>query len=148
MFSEEEQKILDSAMEILASKLKRGEAIYNSTIAENLCNLEIGSSERENFGVLYLSNSHHLIKSEILFQGTIDGASVWPREIVKNALINNAAAIIIYHNHPSGTLSPSQADRLITQEIQKAVKLVDIRLLDHLIVSHGKSYSFKQADLL
>jgi hypothetical protein len=99
-------------------------------------------------GCLYLDKRHRLIQFEELFRGTIDGASVHPREIVKLALQRNSAAVIVAHNHPSGIAEPSQADELITQRVKEALALVDIRLLDHIIVGDGASVSLAERGLL
>lgn len=91
----------------------------------------------EIFGCLFLDTRHRVIRYEELFRGTLDGASVYPREVLKRALHHNAAAVILGHNHPSGVCEPSEADRSITLRLAKALALVDIRLLDHLVVSRG-----------
>ncbi len=104
--------------------------------------------ERETFLVIYLDNRHRLIDSEELFQGTIDGASVWPREIIKSALKHNAAALILAHNHPSGVPEPSGADRRLTDRIRDACGIVDIRVLDHIIVGGGTTVSFAERGLI
>jgi DNA repair protein RadC len=96
------------------------------------------------FCCLYLDKRHRLIQYQELFRGTIDGASVHPREIVKLALQRNSAAVIIAHNHPSGVPEPSQADELITQRVKEALALVDIRLLDHIIIGDGASVSLAE----
>lgn len=95
---------------------------------------KIGGSEREVFAVMLLDNQHRLIEFKELFQGTIDAASVYPREVVKTALKANAAAVIFAHNHPSGDPEPSQADRRITTRLQDALALIDVRVLDHIVV--------------
>lgn len=107
--------------------------------ADYLCQA-IGHNERECFAVMFLDTKHKLIQFEIMFQGTIDGASVYPREVVKAALRYNATALIISHNHPSGNTEPSYQDISITQKIKAACDVVDLRLLDHLIVSGNGSY--------
>jgi DNA repair protein RadC len=104
--------------------------------------------EHEVFCCLYLDKRHRLIEFQEVFRGTIDGASVHPREIVKLALQRNSAAVIVAHNHPSGIAEPSQADELITQRVKEALALVDIRLLDHIIVGDGVSVSFAERGLL
>ncbi len=104
--------------------------------------------EHEVFCCLYLDNRHRLIQFEELFRGTIDGASVHPREVVKQALQRNCAAVIIAHNHPSGIAEPSLADERITARIRDALALVDIRLLDHIIVGDGASVSLAERGLL
>lgn len=102
----------------------------------------------EMFCCLHLDNRHRLIAFEELFRGTIDGASVHPREVVKHALARNAAAVILAHNHPSGVAEPSQADELITVRLRDALALVDIRVLDHLIVGDGCCVSFAERGLI
>ncbi len=94
----------------------------------------LGDLEHEVFGFIFLDNRHRIIASREMFRGTIDGTSIYPRECVKTALELNAAALIAYHNHPSGVAEPSQADERITRRLKSAFELVDIRLLDHLIV--------------
>ena len=98
--------------------------------------------------VLYLDNQNQLIKDEVLFYGTINAASVYPREVVKAALRNNAAALILAHNHPSGVAEPSQADKLITTKLQQALALVDINVLDHIIVGGENCVSFAERGLI
>ena len=102
----------------------------------------------EVFCCLYLDNRHRLISFEELFRGTIDGASVHPREVVKQALSHNAAALIFSHNHPSGIAEPSHADELITRRLKDALALVDIRVLDHFIVGDGTCMSFAERGLI
>jgi DNA repair protein RadC len=102
----------------------------------------------EVFCALFLDNRHRLIAFEELFRGTIDGASVHPREVVRQALLHNAASVIIAHNHPSGVADPSQADEGVTRRVRQALALVDVRLLDHLIVGDGQCYSFSEHGLL
>lgn len=104
--------------------------------------------KREQFLVLFLNAQHKLIKHEILFQGTINSAEVHPRVVIEKALEYNCAAVILSHNHPSGCVEPSPADREITQKLTKALDLVDIRTLDHIIVGQGQSYSFAEHGLL
>ncbi len=104
--------------------------------------------EREIFMVLFLDNQHRLIKQEELFLGTINSASVYPREIIKAALACNAAAIILAHNHPSGISEPSFADKTMTEKIRKSAELVEIRTLDHFIIGKGCYFSFSEEGLL
>jgi DNA repair protein RadC len=102
----------------------------------------------ESFCCLYLDNRHRLIRFEELFRGTIDGASVHPREVVRQALHHNAAALILAHNHPSGVAEPSQADELITKRLREALALIDIRVLDHFVVGDENCVSFAERGLL
>jgi DNA repair protein RadC len=102
----------------------------------------------EVFCGLFLDNRHRLLAFEEIFRGTIDGASVYPREIVRLTLQHNAASVIVAHNHPSGVVQPSQADEGVTRRLRQALALIDVRLLDHLIVGDGKCYSFSEHGLL
>ena len=110
--------------------------------------LHYAGQEREVFGVMFLDNRHRLIALEEMFLGTVDGASVHPREVVKRALKVNAAAVILAHNHPSGVAEPSQADELITVRVRDALALVDIRVLDHLIVGGTSVVSLAERGLI
>ena len=102
----------------------------------------------EVFGCLFLDNQHRVIDVGELFQGTIDGASVHPRVVVQQALALNAAAIVFFHNHPSGVAEPSHADEAITKRLKDALALVDIRVLDHFVVTAGECVSFAERGLL
>jgi DNA repair protein RadC len=102
----------------------------------------------EVFCCLYLDNRHRLIAFEELFRGTIDRAGVHPREVLRQTLMHNAAAVILAHNHPSGVLEPSQADELITRRLKEALALVDVRVLDHFIIGDGQCYSFAEHGLM
>jgi DNA repair protein RadC len=104
--------------------------------------------DHELFCCLFLDNRHRVLSFNELFRGTIDGTSVYPREVVKEALAVNAAAVILAHNHPSGVAEPSQADERITRRLKSALELVDIRLLDHLIVGDGRTTSLASRGLI
>src|SRR5882762_5952011 len=110
-----------------------GLALTSPKATRDFLSLKLGSLEREVFAVIFLDKRHRLISYQEMFQGTIDGASVHPREVVKEVLRQNAAAVILAHPHPSGVAEPSQADELITQRLKHALDLVDIRVLDHLL---------------
>jgi DNA repair protein RadC len=98
----------------------------------------------EIFGCLFLDSKHRVLGFEALFQGTVDGAVVYPRQVVKRALAYNAAALILCHNHPSGSVEPSAADRRLTKLLQKALEVVDVRVLDHIIVGDGDPLSMAE----
>ena len=102
----------------------------------------------EVFGALFLDNRHRVIQVAEMFQGTIDGASVHPRVVVQRALEVNAAAVVFFHNHPSGVAEPSHADEAITRRLRDALALVDVRVLDHFVVAAGESVSFAERGLL
>ena len=127
-------ELLERAAEALAAKYKREGTFTNPTNVKEYLRLKLGAHDREVFAVMFLDNQHQLISFEELFFGTIDAASIYPRELLKAALNHNTAAVVFAHNHPSGIAEPSQADRRITQRLVDAFKLVDIRVLDHIVV--------------
>ncbi len=128
--------------------LPTGQAIRSPADTEAFLVARLRDLPHELFCCLYLDNRHRIIHFEELFRGTIDGTSVYPREVVKQSLSVNAAAIILAHNHPSGVAEPSQADERITRRIKAALDLVDIRLLDHLIIGDGTSISLASRGIL
>lgn len=141
--------VIEAAIGFLEEKARQyGEALTSPTATRQYLQLRIGENEREVFTVLFLNNQHEVIAMEDMFQGTIDGAAVYPREVVKSALCHNAAAVILAHNHPSGVVEPSSADRRITERLQQSLGLIDIRVLDHVIVSNKGHYSFAESGLL
>ena len=144
----EMQAAIEISRRQLTDPLKAGPSLSSPRATRDFLVAKLRDLEHEVFCCLYLDKRHRLIHFEELFRGTIDGASVHPREIVKLALQRNAAAIIIAHNHPSGIAEPSQADELITQRVKEALGLVDIRLLDHIVVGDGVSVSLAERGLL
>jgi len=142
------QEIIALANQLIDTLFAKGEIITSPEDTRSYLKVQLGHLEHEVFAVLLLNNKHQIIHFEKLFRGTIDGASVYPREIVKLALKHNAAAIIISHNHPSGNPEPSDADINITNRVKEACALVDIRLLDHIIVGSGKSASLAERGVL
>ena len=129
-----EQAILALAESILRGRLERQGSISDPIDAIEYLRLRLGPLEHEEFHVLWLDNRHHILQCQRLFTGTIDGAAVYPREVVRSALAVNASAAILAHNHPSGIAEPSAADRAITKELREALKLIGVRVLDHIIV--------------
>jgi len=125
-----------------------GEAIRSPADTEAYLQARLRHLGHELFCCLYLDNRHRVLRFDEMFRGTIDGTSVYPREVVKEALAVNAAAIILAHNHPSGVAEPSQADERITKRLKSALELVDIRLLDHLIIGDGQATSMARRGLL
>jgi DNA repair protein RadC len=144
----EMQAAIEISRRQLTDPLKAGPSLSSPRATRDFLVAKLRDLEHEVFCCLYLDKRHRLIHFEELFRGTIDGASVHPREIVKLALKRNAAAIIIAHNHPSGIAEPSQADELITQRVKEALGLVDIRLLDHIVVGDGVSVSLAERGLV
>lgn len=148
MFTKQEQAAINKAISIIKKRSIEGPILTNSDTAEKFAQLQLGAAKSEQFLVLFLTNQHQLIASEILFNGTIDGASVHVREIAMRALELNAAAVIFGHNHPSGIVDPSSADRAITYKLKEALDLFSIRVLDHVIVSTTGTTSFTKKGFL
>jgi DNA repair protein RadC len=145
--------IIDQAVKLLREemasyKCDQAHTFTNPSKVRDYLMLSLAKKEAEEFHVLFLNNQHGLIKDECMFKGTIDGASVYPREVIKRALELNAAAVILSHNHPSGATEASVADRQITRRLKDGLALVDIRILDHIIVAHASTVSFAETGLL
>ena len=140
-------QILDAARQAIEHKMQRGASFTSpAAVKEYLCT-KLGGFEHEVFAVLFLDTRHRLIEYAEMFHGTIDSASVYPREVVKEALRLNAAAVILSHNHPSGSPEPSQADKVLTQRLKEALGLVEVRILDHVIVGGMETVSFAEKGL-
>lgn len=143
-----DEAVVDAALRILAEQSMRGDVLESPAATRRYLALRFSSLEHEVFCCLFLDNRHRLIACDEMFRGTIDGASVHPREVVKRALAHNAAAVILAHNHPSGVAEPSQADELITHRLKDSLAVVDIRVLDHLIVAGAKVVSLAERGVL
>ena len=141
-------EILAAARSIMSRKVRRGTSMASPRLVKDFLSIKLGTLEHETFCVLLLDRRHRLIEYVELFRGTIDGASVHPREVVKLALARNAAALLLAHPHPSGVAEPSQADELITQRLKDALSLVDIPVLDHLIIAGGDIVSMAERGLI
>jgi DNA repair protein RadC len=120
----------------------------STTRVKEYLRLQIGGREHEVFVVLFLDAQNRLIRLEELFRGTLTQTSVYPREVVKRALELNAAAVVLAHNHPSGAAEPSRADEFLTQTLKSALGLIDVRVLDHLVVTRSEVVSFAERGLL
>jgi DNA repair protein RadC len=142
------EEILAGARSVLARSLRRGKLLESPRAVQDFLVVTLGQLPHEVFGILHLDNRHRLIEWQELFRGTLDGATVHPREVVKEALARNSAACVFVHNHPSGVSEPSQADELITRRLKEALALVDIRVLDHVIVAGGDLTSFAEKGLI
>ena len=144
--------LLQAAVELARrqalEELQRGEILSGPDKTRYFLSCHLTDDSREVFSCLFLDSQHALICCEDLFWGTLDGAAVYPREVVARALQLHAAAVIFAHNHPSGVAEPSQADRRITERLQAALALVDIRVIDHVIVGRGQQFSFAEGGLL
>ena len=137
------------ALRILEDRIiySQGPTITSPQSSIDYAKLKLAESEQEVFAVMFLDNRHRVLAWENMFYGTVDGASVHPREVVKKALTHNAAACILAHNHPSGVSEPSAADKAITERLKAALALIDVRILDHLIVGETVT-SFAEIGLL
>jgi DNA repair protein RadC len=129
-----EQDVLAAAESILRNKFQRQGSIGTPTDANEFLRMRLGALLHEEFHVLWLDNRHRILDCQKLFTGTVDGASVHPREVVRAALAINASAAILAHKHPSGLAEPSTADRAITNELRDALRLIGVRVLDHIVV--------------
>ncbi|MNL53738.1 hypothetical protein D3C87_1770080 [compost metagenome] len=128
--------------------MQRGASFSSPAAVKEYLRAKLAGFEHEVFAVLFLDTQHRLIEYAEMFRGTIDSASVYPRELVKEALRLNAAAVILSHNHPSGNPEPSGADKALTQRLKEALALVDVRTLDHIIVAGGNTMSFAERGLI
>jgi DNA repair protein RadC len=143
------QEVLDRAATLMAQRFRAGAPVLaDPARTRQYLRHQIGTLPYEVFGLLLLDTRHRLIRAEILFRGTIAGASVHPREVARVVLEANAAAVILFHNHPSGIAEPSQADELITRRLKETLSLLDARVLDHLIVGDAQEFSFAESGLL
>ncbi|VAW60566.1 UPF0758 family protein [hydrothermal vent metagenome] len=141
------QAVLEMARRYLSASLQRGDSICSPQETRQFLNSKLRDYQHEVFAVLFMDQRHRMIAFEEMFRGTIDGATVYPREVVKKALECNAAAVIFAHNHPSGVAEPSQSDERITQRLKNALALVDVRVLDHFIIG-DEVVSFAERGLL
>ncbi len=144
----EQTTLISLAHEILARRHAKGKKYTDPEDVKHYLRLELAEYKDEVFAVLFLDNRHHFIAFEILFYGTIDGASIHPRVIVRRALELNAAAVIVAHNHPSHVAEPSKADESISKRLKDALALVDVRMLDSLVVTADEVVSFAERGLI
>ena len=142
------QAVLEMARRHLGETLQRAAPRTDPAGTRRYLIAQLRDRSHEVFCCLYLDNRHRVIAFEELFQGTLDGASVHPREVLRKVLAHNAAAVIFAHNHPSGVAEPSDADRRLTQRLKDALALVDVRVLDHFVVGDGEAASFAERGLL
>lgn len=143
-----DNQILYWAESILVERFFRSNYLTSPDATKNFLRVMFAQETREIFTIIFLDNQHGVLGKECLFKGTIDGAAIYPREVIKSVLDKNAAAVIICHNHPSGTPEPSQADLRITAQLAKALETIDVRLLDHLVVGGIEIVSFAERGLL
>jgi DNA repair protein RadC len=144
----EYQEVLTRAQALFAQRFRAGSpALTTPSLTREFLRMRLVGLEHEVFGVIFLDTRHRVITVETLFQGTIDRASIHPREVVKSALTHNASALILFHNHVLRVSEPSQADELITRRLKEALALIDVRVLDHLIIAEP-IFSFSEHGLL
>jgi len=142
------QATLELGKRYLQAGLEQREVLSDPDTTRDYLLSELRAQQHEIFACLFLNNRHHIISFDKMFNGTIDNASVYPREIVKRALAHNAAAVIFAHNHPSGIAEPSQADIALTLRLKAALELVDVRVLDHFIIGHNGASSLAEQGLI
>ncbi|MGH8644227.1 MAG: RadC family protein [Gammaproteobacteria bacterium] len=143
-----ETEILEAVEEIVSRRFARGQSLSTPQASKELFKQKLGTSEQEIFAALFLDNRHRVLGYKNMFFGTIDGATVHPREVVKAVLRLNAAAVIFGHCHPSGVAEPSLADQSITRRLKDALSLIDVRVLDHIIVGGADATSLAERGLL
>lgn len=148
MITTKEQIVINQAKEILSREFMREAVLTSSSATKEYLKLHFAGLEHEMFVVVFLDNQHQVIAIENMFRGTIDGAAVYPREVVKRSLELNAAALLLAHNHPSGVSEPSMADKNITKKLKDAAGLLDVRVLDHLVVGDDTVVSFAERGLI
>ena len=141
----QENRVIEEALHILDRRLfTRGPDLNSPDSVASFLKLQLAQQEHEVFGVIFLDAKHRVLAFEVLFHGSIDGASVYPRQVVKRSMANNAAGAIFVHNHPSGCTEPSQADRVLTARLKEALALIEVRVLDHFIVGKGRPLSMAE----
>ena len=138
------QAVMEMARRQLSEILVRGDALSSPQAAADYLRAQLRDREHEVFGVVFLDTQHRVLAYEELARGTVDGAAVYPREVVKAALRRNAAAVILAHNHPSGIGRPAAARRALTERLRQALGTIDVRVLDHLVVGDGAPVSFAE----
>lgn len=141
-------EVLQAAQRVLAGQMRDCEALTSPQVVRDFLRVKLGALEHEVFAVIHLDAQHRVIDYVEMFRGTVSQTSVYPREVVKEALAKNSAALLLVHNHPSGVAEPSRADEMLTQTLKSALALVDVRVLDHLIVAGNAILSFAERGLL
>jgi DNA repair protein RadC len=142
------EEVLSQARRVLSQRVRRGATMSSPQAVKDYLLLEIGVLEHEVFCVLFLDAQHRIIELKQMFRGTVTQTSVYPREVVKAALACNSAAVVLAHNHPSGSVEPSRADEFLTQTLKSALALVDVRVRDHLVVAGAEVCAFSERGLL
>tara|TARA_Y100001933_G_scaffold73233_1_gene74684 strand:- start:1925 stop:2416 length:492 start_codon:yes stop_codon:yes gene_type:complete len=144
----EQDAVVALALAILKHRHRRGRALTSTQDTRAYLRLRLAERKGEVFGALFLDTRHRVLEVAELFHGTVNAASVYPRVVVQRALELNAAAVILFHNHPSGVAEPSPSDEALTRQLKEALTLIDVRVLDHFVVAAGESVSFSERGLL
>ena len=142
------EEVLQQARRVLSQRVRRGATMSSPEAVKDYLRVQLGVLEHEVFCVIFLDAQHRIVARKEMFRGTVTQTSVYPREVVKEALAVNAAAVILAHNHPSGVAEPSRADEFLTQSLRQALALVDVRVLDHLVVAGADVTSFVELGLM
>jgi DNA repair protein RadC len=140
--------VLEIARRVLAQQLAERPSFEQPQAVKDYLCLQLAALDHEVFAAMFLDAKHHLLRFEVLFQGTLTHTAVHPREVVKRAMALNAGAVVLAHNHPSGAAEPSRADELLTQTLRQALQLVDVKVIDHVIVGRAGTVSFAERGLL
>lgn len=140
--------VFEMARRALSQRLKEREAFHTPGVVKQYLQLQLAHKNHEVFAVLFLDNQNRMLAMEELFRGTLSQTSVYPREVVMRALHHQAAAVVLSHNHPSGSVQPSRADEHLTQTLKASLALVDVRVLDHIIVGQGQALSMAEQGLM
>ena len=141
-------EVLQAARRVLAGQMRGREALTSPQVVRDFLRVKLGTLEHEVFAVIHLDTQNRVIEYVEMFRGTVSQTSVYPREVVKDALQRNSSALLLVHNHPSGVAEPSHADEMLTRSLRDALALVDVRVLDHLIVAGSAILSFAERGLL
>ncbi|EHR72068.1 DNA repair protein radc [Burkholderiales bacterium JOSHI_001] len=141
-------EVLSHARHVLAQRVRRGVTMSSPADVKDYLRVQLGALEHEVFMVIFLDHQHGLLAMKEMFRGTLAQTSVYPREVVKEALAVNAGAVLLAHNHPSGSAEPSRADEFLTQTLKTALALVDVRVLDHFVVGGAELISFAERGLI
>jgi DNA repair protein RadC len=142
------EEVLQQARRVLSHRVRRGATMSSPEAVKDYLRVQLGVLEHEVFCVIFLDAQHRIVALKEMFRGTVTQTSVYPREVVKESLAVNAAAVILAHNHPSGVAEPSRADEFLTQSLRQALALVDVRVLDHLVVAGADVTSFAELGLV
>ena len=142
------EEVLRQAKQVLSRRVRRGATMSSPEAVKDYLRVRMGALDHEVFAVLFLDAQNRLIEVKDMFSGSLTQTSVYPREIVKEALGLNAASVVLAHNHPSGLAQPSRSDEVLTQTLKAALSLVDVRVLDHMVVAAAETVSFAERGLL